>query len=158
MILIFALKDEVEHSLFLKVLRPFCELEKYSSEYAADLPWIVKLPRLKIGWGAKDCISLVLLTFLTRHICCDFSYFAPVFITFPVSYECLIKAPVFPTFTSTNNTFLKGQKRKYEKGSYSFLYPRLIGFPNFPLEIRPTHFSLYKGVWRYNINVSLSTL
>lgn len=104
MILIFALKDEVEHSLFLKVLRPLCEPGKYSSGYVGHLPWIVKLPKLKTKWGAKDCISLVLLTFLPRHIYCEFLYFASVFITFPVSSKCLTKAPSLLYFYPHNES------------------------------------------------------
>lgn len=57
MILIFALKDEVEHSLSLKVLKPR-ELEKYNSGHVGHLPYIVKLPRLKTGQGAKDYVFL----------------------------------------------------------------------------------------------------
>lgn len=75
--------------------RPLCEPEKQSSGSAGHLPWIVKLPRLKIGWEAEDCISPALLPFLTGRVCREIVYFAPVFITFPVSSECLMKVPQF---------------------------------------------------------------
>lgn len=142
MILIFALKNEVEHSLFLKVLRPFHELEKYSSGHAGHLPWIVKLPRLKIGWGAKNCISPVLLTFLIRRICCEFLYFALVFITLPVTLECLTKAPLILYLPSQQ--FKRERKRDEEKWmnmSVEVINPfpvstGILVFHTFPLGIR----------------------
>lgn len=68
MILIFVFKDEVEYFFFLKVLRFFCELGKYSLGYVGYLFWIVKLLRFKIGWGVKDCIFYVVDIFYKIYL------------------------------------------------------------------------------------------
>ena len=65
-------------------------------------PWIVKLPRLKTGWGAKDCIYPVLLTFLTRHVCCEFLYILlPSSLLSQFLWSATQRYPLFSTFTST---------------------------------------------------------
>ena len=65
-------------------------------------PWIVKPPRLKIGWGAKDCIYPVLLTFLTRHVCCEFLYILLLSsLLSQFLWSAMQRYPLFSTFTLT---------------------------------------------------------
>lgn len=163
MILIFALKDEVEHSLFLKVLRPFCELGKYSSGYAGHLPWIVKLPRLKIGWGAKDCISHVV----------DISYKTYLLWVFIFCF-CLHYLSSFfgVPDQSLFNSLLPPQQLKKKKESNEWTWESLIpsqypqahwfsklSFGN-KIKCSKTHLLLFAEVcaWRCNTNVSKITL
>lgn len=111
------------------------------------LPWIVKLPRLKIGWGAEDCISPVLLPFLTGRVCCEFYVLLLSSLLFQFPLSAWWKSPQFSTFTSI--TRRESEKWMTVEDITPFQYPKVRWFPqiSFGNKIKCAklpHFSLQK--------------
>lgn len=159
MILIFALKDEVEYSLFSKVLRLLCELGKHSSGYAGHLPWLVKLPRLKIGWEPKTAFPLCCWCFLQGIFAVSFYVLLPSSLLFQFLLSAWGKLPQFSTFIST---IKERERNEWIWKSYS-QYPQVHWFSKLSLGYKTKcaelpHFSLQKGAWRSNTKVSWITL